>query len=82
MPSTVRVSTRVWEWLREMSEQMGETMQAVLERAVEAYRRQWLLQKTNEAYAALKSDPVKWQEEITERREWDVALGDGLEGND
>lgn len=80
MPSTVRVSSRAWEVLKEIAEQTGETMQGVLERAVEAYRRQWLLEKANEAYAALRNDPEKWDEEVAERREWEATLADGLEG--
>lgn len=73
MATAVRITQRSWATLKEMAEETGETMQAVLERAVESYRRQWLLQKTNEAYADLKADPTKWSEEVAERGEWDVA---------
>ncbi|AFV12600.1 hypothetical protein Tph_c24130 [Thermacetogenium phaeum DSM 12270] len=82
MPSTVRVSNRAWKALKEIAEQTGETMQGVLERAVEAYRRQWLLERANKAYAALRSDPEKWDEEVAERREWEAPLADGLEGSE
>ncbi len=57
MPAGVRISSRAWKTLKEIAEYTGETMYAVLDRAVEAYRRQWLLQKTNEACAALKGNP-------------------------
>lgn len=78
MPSSVRISPNSWKTLKEIADCAGETMQAVLDRAIEAYRRQWLLEKTNEAYAALRNDRSKWQEEVAERREWDATLGDVL----
>lgn len=78
MPSSVRISPRSWNILKEIADCAGETMQAVLDRAVEMYRRQWLLERANEAYAALKNDQNKWQEEVAERKEWEATLGDNL----
>ena len=78
MPSSVRISPRSWSIIKQISDHAGETMQAVLDRAVEAYRRQWLLEKTNEAYTALKRDRERWQEEVAERKEWEAALNDDL----
>ena len=37
------------------------------------------LDAANAAYAALKNDPVAWQEELEERALWDRTLGDGIE---
>jgi hypothetical protein len=42
-------------------------MQQVLEKVVEVYRRQRLLEMGNRAYAALKNDPKNWEEELAER---------------
>jgi len=81
MPASVRISPNSWKILKEMADCTGETMQAVFDQAIEAYRRQWLLERANEAYAALKNDRNKWEEEIAERKEWDVVLSDGLEGD-
>lgn len=78
MPSSVRISPHSWDILKGMADCTGETMQAILDRAVEMYRRQWLLERANEAYAALKNDQDKWQEEVAERREWEATLGDEL----
>lgn len=55
-------------------------MQAVLEEAVYLLEGQRLLEATNEAYAALRANPAAWQELQEERAEWDVTLGDGMEG--
>ncbi|KUK11531.1 MAG: Uncharacterized protein XD50_0314 [Clostridia bacterium 41_269] len=78
MSANVRISQRSWKILKEIAGSTNETMQNVLDRAVEMYRRQWILEKTNEAYAALKKDKEKWQEEVDERKEWNATLGDGL----
>ena len=54
-------------------------MQAVLERAIESYRRQRLLEEANAAYARLRSSPKAWSQEQKERRMWESTLADGLE---
>ena len=54
-------------------------MQAILDEAVEAYRRQLFLKRANAAFAALRNDPNAWKEEQMERAAWDVALNDDLE---
>ena len=53
-------------------------MSVVLNKAVEAYRRQRILEQANAADAALRSDPKAWAEELAERREWETALADSL----
>lgn len=77
--TTVRVSKETRETLRELAQQTGEPMHRVLARAIEGYRRQYILEKTNAAYTALQADPEAWQAELQERREWDVTLADDLE---
>jgi hypothetical protein len=54
-------------------------MQAILDEAVEAYRRRIFLKRANTAFAVLRSDPDAWKEEQEERAAWDVALNDDLE---
>lgn len=82
MPASVRVNERTWSILKEIADSAGETMQSVLEKAAESYRRQWILQKTNEAYNTLKNDESAWQEELAERRLWDSSLHDDLGGDE
>jgi len=81
MSATVRISQASWQVLRQIAAQAGEPMQAVLDKAIEAYRRQCFLQKANEAYAALRENPVAWQEEIAERKAWDITSEDRLKEN-
>ncbi len=82
MPASVRVNERTWSILKEIADSAGETMQSVLEKAAESYRRQWILQKTNEAYNTLKNDEAAWQEELAERRLWTSSLSDDLGGDE
>ena len=53
-------------------------MQSIIDEA-ENYRRQLLLEEANRQYAALRSGPVAWQEEIEERAVWEGTLLDDLE---
>jgi hypothetical protein len=53
-------------------------MQAVLEKAVEAYRRKLFLEEVNRAYAELREDPDAWANLESERAAWDSTLADGL----
>jgi hypothetical protein len=76
---TVRINEECREILRQLSTSSGESMQAVLERAVEQYRRRVFFEQTNAEYARLRKDRAAWAEIEKEREEWDAALGDGLE---
>lgn len=76
--TTVRISEQTRATLRELAEKLGEPMHAVLEQAVEAYRRERFFADLDAAYAALRSDPSAWREELEERSELDGALADDL----
>ncbi len=77
--NTVRVFEHTHATLRNLADETGEPMQEVIAEAVEAFRRRRILELTNAAYAAMRSDPALWQEELDEREAWDVTLRDGLE---
>jgi hypothetical protein len=57
----------------------GLSMQSVIERALELYRRQQMLAALNDAYAVLHNDEAAWSAWEAERAAWDVTLVDGLE---
>lgn len=78
MPST-RISEPSRQVLQQLACESGETMQAVLDKAVELYRRQHFLEPSNQAFAALRANPEVWRTEHTERQAWDITLADGLE---
>lgn len=50
-------------------------MQAPLEEAVEAYRRQRFLEESNRAFEALRANPETWKTEQAEREAWDMTPG-------
>jgi predicted DNA-binding protein len=77
--TTIRVTRQSREALRQISEATGKKQQDVVDAAVEAYRRQLLLDRANEAYAALRANSVAWKSERAERAVWDATLGDGQE---
>lgn len=80
--ATVRISNEVRDILRELAAKEGEPMQAILEKAIEQYRRQRFLEEVNAAYAALRQDQKIWAEIQKEREGWDVTLADGLDPNE
>lgn len=77
--TTVRVREDTREALRELARATNEPMQEVLAKAVEAYRRRWILEQHNASYARLRQAPIAWAEELEERKLWEATLGDGLE---
>jgi hypothetical protein len=79
MPSaTVRINDRTRKLLRELAASTGESMQTVVERAIEDYSQRRFLEEANHAYAQLRRNPDAWQEACDERALWDGTLRDGL----
>ena len=77
MPSqTIRIEEETHKALRELSEQTGKPMLAVLSDAVELYRRERFLKELNASFATLRSTP-EWEKEKKERTEWESTLSDG-----
>lgn len=75
--TTVRMTEETRAVLRELAQESNETMQQVLAKAVKAYRRQGILERTNAAYAALRADQRAWRDLREERAAWDATLTDG-----
>lgn len=75
---TVRVSSEIRRTLQQLAIESQQSMQSVLARAVEEYKRHWILERTNEAYAALRGQPDFWKEEQEERHAWEATLADDL----
>jgi predicted transcriptional regulator len=76
---TVRIGDTAHRTLQELAEQMGVSMQAVLEKAIAEYQRKCFLEGLSADFAALRNNPKAWQEEQEERAAWDATLADGLE---
>ena len=82
MSTTVRITKGTRALLEELAARQHTSMQAVLEKAVEEYRRRCFLESVNEGYAALLADPAARAELEAERELWDRTLGDGLPAED
>jgi predicted transcriptional regulator len=75
----VRISSATHQILRHLSDEIGESMQTIVEEAIEQYRRRIFLEGLNQDFKTLKQDAQAWQEELAERSLWDNTLLDGVE---
>lgn len=75
----VRVSESTHQLLRSLATQAGESMQEVVEKAVEHYRRKAFLEGLSNDFRNLHEDAAAMEEERAERALWDNTLQDGLE---
>lgn len=76
---TVSISENAHKTLITLAETSGETMPAVLDRAIENYHRSLFLTRANAAFAVLRQNETLWQEEVAERQLWDQTVADGVE---
>ena len=75
----VRISSNSYQILKELARDEGQTMQSLIDAALEDLRRRKILEATNQAFAALKENEVEWKEELAERQLWENTLSDGVE---
>ena len=76
--TTVRISWEARNLLREISQAEGRSMQAVVERALETYRRQRYLEEMNEDWSRVREDIANWYTVEADRNRLDDTLADGL----
>ncbi len=74
--TTVRISAQTKKTVERLAAKTGRKMQAVLDEAVELYRRQSFLEEANAAFANLRADTQAWSEEQEERMMWDAAVSE------
>lgn len=80
--ATIQIDQQTCEKLRALSAELQLSMQEVMAKAVEAYRRQQMFDSADRAYRALRADPEAWAEELAERRLFEGTLLDDLEDDD
>jgi hypothetical protein len=78
----VGISEKARQTLREMADQTGQSMQRILDQAIEDYRRKLFLDAVNAGYAALRADPQAWAEVEAERQSMAGSLMDGLDADE
>ena len=64
--------------LEELAADADESVDSILGKAIEEYRRKHFFDALNAQFKALQADPDAWSEELAERAAWDATLGDGL----
>lgn len=76
--SQVRVSENTHEILRSLSSREGKSMQDIIDKAIEDYRRKAFLEGLSNDYRALRENAEAWKEHEEEIALWDNTLTDGL----
>jgi hypothetical protein len=79
---TVRVTGKTHHILQELAKQSGQTMTDILDKALDAYRRQVFFEQLNAGYAELRADPKAWAQMEKERKQLDATLPDGLDADE
>jgi hypothetical protein len=75
----VRISSNSYQILKSLSQEEGQTMQSLIDNALEDLRRRKMLEATNQAFERLKANESEWSEELAERELWENTLSDGVE---
>jgi hypothetical protein len=78
--TTIRIREKSHRALKEMAAITGESLQDVLDQAIEERRRKLYLEGVNADYAALKRNPKQWADFKKELAVWDVTNLDGMDG--
>jgi hypothetical protein len=78
----VAISETAQQQLKELAEQTGQTITEVVDKALDAYRRQLFFEQLNTGYAELQADREAWAEHLAEREQFDATLMDGLDRNE
>jgi hypothetical protein len=79
MGTTVRISARAHDLLKQQARESGQTMQGVLEEALELLRRQRFIDDVNAGFTRVRQDERAWGEMLDERGEWESTVADGLD---
>jgi hypothetical protein len=76
--ANVRISPRAHKLLRQLAQEEHQSMQTILDEALERYRRENFLRAANADFEALRCDAKAWNDEVKERDLWENTLADGL----
>ncbi len=79
MAVQVRVNEETHAIIRDLAKESGESMQRIIDKAVERYKRELFLESLNEDFKNLRENETEWACELEERRLWENTLLDGVE---
>jgi len=78
----VRIGKEHHQILRQLAKRMGESMQTVVEKAIDELRREQFFAEFNAAYGALKNNSEEWRKELADRQSLEGTLQDDLDPNE
>jgi predicted transcriptional regulator len=78
--TTIRVSTKTYQVLKELAEQENVNMTKIVDKAVEKLKKEKFFNEMHTAFTNLQQNPEQWKEEQNEREQWSRTLGDSSEG--
>lgn len=70
MSVQVRINETTHRALKSIASEVGQSMQDVVERAVERYERDLFLEGLNDDFASLRENTPDWNSELEERELW------------
>ncbi len=79
MAIQVRVNETTHSIIRSLANEFGESMQSIVDKAVERYKRELFLEGLNQDFKNLQENEVDWNAELEERYLWENTLLDGVE---
>ncbi len=77
--TTVRISQETRSTLRQLAEESGQSIQTVIDQAINVYRREQFFASLDAAYDRLWNDPVARAEELAERTLLEGSVADDLD---
>lgn len=78
----IRVGRSSLQTVRQIARRRGESMQSVVERAIDELSRKQMIDDANAVYAALRNNSAAWGAEVEERKVYEGSLRDDLELNE
>lgn len=75
----VRINENTHNVIKGIAREIGESMQSVVEHAVERYKREIFLENLNRDFELVRNNESDWAAELEERELWAVTLNDGEE---
>lgn len=79
MATQLRIDETTHTVIKNLAKESGESMQSIVDKAVERYKRELFFESLNEDFKRLRESETDWNAELEERRLWEKTLLDGDE---
>ena len=78
---SIQISTHTRDMLDQLSKDSGKAESEILEDALQLYSDREFWKNTDAAYWRLRQDNAQWNDELDERKLWEMTLADGVTTN-